>query len=122
LKHYEPWFDDERLRFLDQRQQAKMQWLQDPKQSNLVNLNNVRHEASKHFRNKKEEYLKAKVDDCKVTVRPKNIRELCRGINDFMKGYQPGTDIVKSKEVVTNCHYFGKVEEPFLSAIECTWG
>jgi hypothetical protein len=40
-----------------------MQWLQDPKQSIIVNLNNVRCEASKHFRNKKKEYLKAKFDD-----------------------------------------------------------
>jgi len=27
-----------------------MQWLQDPNQSNADNLNNVRHEASRHFR------------------------------------------------------------------------
>jgi hypothetical protein len=39
-----------------------MQWLQDPKQSNVVNLNNVRHETSKHFRNKNKEYLKGRVD------------------------------------------------------------
>jgi hypothetical protein len=83
LKHYKPWFDDERLCFLDQRQQAEMHWLKDPEQSNVVNLNNVRCEASKHFRNKKKEYLKAKVDDLKLTVRPKNIRELFRGISDF---------------------------------------
>jgi len=28
--------------FLDQRKQAKMQWLQDPNQSNVDNLNNVK--------------------------------------------------------------------------------
>jgi hypothetical protein len=28
--------------FLDQRKQVKMQWLQDPKQNNVHNLNNVR--------------------------------------------------------------------------------
>ena len=37
-----------------------MQWLQDPNQSNR---NNVICEASKHFRNKKKEYLKAKIDE-----------------------------------------------------------
>jgi len=42
------------LGFLDQRKQAKMQWLQDSKQNNVDDLNSVRHEASKHFRNKKE--------------------------------------------------------------------
>ena len=31
-----------------------MQWLQDPKQSSVVNLNIVRCKASKHFRNKKK--------------------------------------------------------------------
>ena len=41
------------LGFLDHSKQAKMQWLQDPNQSNVDYLNNVRHEASKHFRNKK---------------------------------------------------------------------
>jgi len=42
--------------------QAKMKWEQDPNQSNVDNLNNVRHEASRHFRNKKKEYLKSKIE------------------------------------------------------------
>jgi len=41
------------FRLLDQRKQAKMQWVQDPNQSNVNNLNNVRREASRQFRNKK---------------------------------------------------------------------
>jgi hypothetical protein len=52
---------EECLKFLDQRKQTKMQWLQDPHQSNVDNLNNVRCEASRHFRNKEREYLKAKI-------------------------------------------------------------
>ena len=31
-----------------------MQWLQDPNQSNVDNINNVRLETIRHFRNKKE--------------------------------------------------------------------
>jgi hypothetical protein len=31
--------------FLDQRKQAKMQWVQDPSQGNADNLNNVRSEG-----------------------------------------------------------------------------
>jgi len=46
-----------------QRKQAKMHWLQDPNQSNVENLNNVRHEANRHFSNKIKEYLKAKIDE-----------------------------------------------------------
>ena len=53
LKQHKPWFDEECLGFLNQRKQAKMQWLQDSSQSNVDNLNNVRHEARRHFRNKK---------------------------------------------------------------------
>ena len=52
LKQHKPWFDEECLGFLDQSKQAKMQWLHDPNQSNADNLNNVRHEASRHFRTK----------------------------------------------------------------------
>jgi len=37
-----------------------MQWLEDPNQSNLGNL---RRAASRNFRNKKKEYLKAKIDE-----------------------------------------------------------
>jgi hypothetical protein len=48
--------------FLDQRKHAKTQGLEDPNQNN-VDFNNVRREASRHFRNKKKEYLKAKIGE-----------------------------------------------------------
>jgi hypothetical protein len=63
MKQHKPWFDEECLRCLDQRQQTKMQWVQGPSQSNVDNLNNVRLEASRHVRNKKKEYLKAEIDE-----------------------------------------------------------
>jgi len=47
-----------------------MQLLQDPNQSNVDNLNNVRREASR-------------------------LRDLYRGISDFKNGYQPRTNTVK---------------------------
>jgi len=53
LKQNKPWFDTECLDFLDQKKQAKMQWIKDPSRSNVDNLNNVRCDASRHFRNKK---------------------------------------------------------------------
>ena len=53
FKQNKPWFDEECLGFLDQRKQAKMQWIQDPSQSNVDNLNNVRHDTSRHFRDKR---------------------------------------------------------------------
>ena len=51
-QHNKPWFDEECLRFLDERKEAKMQWVQDPSQSNVDNLKNVRREATRHFRKK----------------------------------------------------------------------
>jgi len=53
LNQNKPWFDEECLGFLEQRKWAKLQWIQDPRQSNVDILNNVRREVSRHFRNKK---------------------------------------------------------------------
>jgi hypothetical protein len=53
LKKHTSWFDEECLCSLDQRKQAKIQCLQDPNQSNVHNINNVKHEASTQCRNKK---------------------------------------------------------------------
>lgn len=38
--------------FEDRRKQDKLPWLQDPRQINGDNLNTVRHETSRQFRNK----------------------------------------------------------------------
>jgi hypothetical protein len=53
-----------------------MQWIQDPSQSDLDNLNNVRRDASRHFRNKKKAYLKAKIEELETNSNIKNIRDL----------------------------------------------
>ena len=83
-----------------------MQWAQDPSQSNVDNLNNVRHQASRHFRNKKKAYLKSKTEELETNSKIKNIRDLYRGINDFKKGYQPRTNIVKDEkgDLVADSH------------------
>ena len=90
--------DEECLCFLDQRKQAKTQWVQDPNQSNVDNLNFVKHESIRHFRNKEKEFLKDEIDEFETNSKIKNIRELCRGISDFMKCYQPRTNIVKDEK------------------------
>jgi hypothetical protein len=76
---------------------AKLQWLQDPSEINGENLNNVRSEASRHFRNKKMEYLKGKINGQATNSKNKNIRDLYRGINEFKRGYQPRNNSVKDK-------------------------
>jgi len=54
LKRHKPWFDEECLGFLDQRKQNKMNWIQDPSQSIVDNINNVRSESSRYLRKKEE--------------------------------------------------------------------
>ena len=106
LKQHKPWFDEECLGFLDQRKQALKQWIHDSRQSSVDNLNNVRREASRHFRGKKKkEYLKVKVGELETNSK-KNIRDLYRGISDFKEGYQPGTNIVKDEkgDLVADSH------------------
>jgi len=106
LKQNKPWFDEECLGFLDQRKRAKMQWIQDPSQSNVDILKNVRCEVSRHFRNKKKAYLRAKIEELETNSKIQNIRDLYRGINDFKKGYQPRCNIVKDEkcDLVADSH------------------
>jgi len=90
---------------LDQRKRAKIQWVQDPSQSNVDNLNKVRREVSRHFRNKKKAYVRAKIEELE-TNKIQNIRDLYRGISDFNKGYQPRCNIVKDEkgDLVADSH------------------
>jgi len=59
--------------------------LQNPSQTNGHNVKNVCHETIITFRNKKREYQK-KLMGLKY-----------RGINEFKKGYQPRTNLVKDE-------------------------
>jgi hypothetical protein len=81
LKKHKPWFNGGCSRLLDQRKEAKLQWLHDPNEINRDNLKNVRHEASRYFRNKKRDYLKDKINELAMNSKNKNIRNLYRVIN-----------------------------------------
>ena len=50
-----------------------MQWVQDPSQSNVDNLNSVRSEVSRHFRNKKKAYLRAKIEELETNSKIKKL-------------------------------------------------
>jgi hypothetical protein len=52
LKKQTLWFDERFSKLLDQRKQAKLQWLENTSEINGENLNNKAREASIHFRNK----------------------------------------------------------------------
>jgi hypothetical protein len=64
-----------------------MQWLHNPNQCNIDNMNNVKCKVYRHFRNNKKEYMNAKIYELETNSKNKNIRDLYRGINDFKKGY-----------------------------------
>jgi hypothetical protein len=83
---------------LHELKQAKMQWIQDPSRSNVDNQKNVRRDASRNFRNKKMAYLRVKIEELENNSKINNTRDLYRGINDFKKGYEPRTIIVKDEK------------------------
>jgi hypothetical protein len=97
LKKHKPWFDEGSSKLLDQRKEAKLQWLQDPSETNGDNLDNVRRETSRHFRNKKREYLKDKINELATNSKSQNIRDLYRVIIGFKRGYQPRNNLLKMK-------------------------
>jgi hypothetical protein len=81
LEKNKPWFHDKCSKLLDQRKQANLHWLHYPNEINGDNLNNVRREASRYFRNKKRECLKDKNNELVTNSKNKNIRDLYKGIN-----------------------------------------
>jgi hypothetical protein len=81
FKKHKPRFDEGCSKLLDQRKEAKLQWLQDPSEINGDNLNNAGHEASRHFWNKKGERLKDKINERATDSKNRNIRDLYRGLN-----------------------------------------
>jgi hypothetical protein len=86
------------FKLVDQRKQARLQWLQYPSEVNEDNLRKVRWEASRHIRNKKTEYLEDKINEFESNSKNKNITDQFRSINEFKKGYQPIINLVKNVE------------------------
>jgi hypothetical protein len=72
--------------------------LLDPSEAYEGNLSDIRRETSRHFRNKKREYLKDKINELESNSNNKKTRDLYRGINEFKKVYQPRTHLVKMRE------------------------
>jgi hypothetical protein len=71
--------------------------LQNPSHINGDNLQNLRRETSRTFRNKKRECLKGKINELETNNIKKNIRDLYRDINEFKKGYHPTISIIKDE-------------------------
>jgi hypothetical protein len=91
-KSYKSFFNEECLKLVDRRKQAKLQWLQNPGVANEDNLRNERREGTK-----KKEYLKDKITETELNSKNRNIRCLYTGTTEFKKGYQRKTDLVKDE-------------------------
>jgi hypothetical protein len=72
---------------IDQRKQAKLQWLKNPIQINKIDLQNLRRETIGIFRKKEREYLKGKINEL-VTNNKNKKSETYRGMDEFKRGYQ----------------------------------
>jgi hypothetical protein len=83
-----------------------LQWLQDPCEINGDNLNNIRREASRHFRNKRRQYLKDEINELAMNSKNKDIIDPYRGINGFKRGYRYRSNLVTDKNgvLLANSH------------------
>jgi hypothetical protein len=106
LKKRKPWFDEGCSELLDQKKQAKSQWLRDPSEVNGDNLRNVRREASRYFRNKKRECLKDKINELATNCKNKGNGDLYRRIIGFKRGYKPRNNLVKveNRDLLADSH------------------
>jgi hypothetical protein len=118
MKH-KPWFIKGSSKLFDLWKQGKLQWLQDTRKINGVNLNNERHEDSRNFRNKKKEYLKENINELGTNRKNKNIRDLYGGINEFKRVYQPRSNLVEYEKGCTVPQHFKWVKEILLLVTEC---
>jgi hypothetical protein len=98
-------FDEGCSKLLDQRTQAKLHWLQDPSEINGDNLNNVRREANRYFRNKKKEYLKGKINELAAADNIETIKKNTESLVDASKEVCLEINLEKTKYRVRQARY-----------------
>jgi hypothetical protein len=64
------------LNIIRSKEKSQISVVTGPKRNKWGNLNNTRREASRHFRNKKREHLKDKINEFATNSKNKNIRDL----------------------------------------------
>jgi hypothetical protein len=96
-KQNKPWFYENCSKLLDQRKQAKLQWLEKPGLSNRDNVNNV-NRVTRRICGTKRGNTERKINELETNSKNKNIRDLYRGINEFKKCYQHRTNSLIVKE------------------------
>jgi hypothetical protein len=58
---------------------------------------------------KNREYLKDKMNELATDSKNKNIRDLCKGINEFKRGYQPRNNLAKDNILNRWKNYFSQL-------------
>ena len=119
--------DAERSKHLDLRKQAKLQWSPKLSQTNDDNIKKqVRCQNCRHSRNKKRGYLKYKIKELQANKRSKIITDLYRGINEFKKGYQSRTNLVKNENgdlIASSPNIFNTCKNNFCHLLKIhIWG
>jgi len=102
-----------------------MRRVRSPSQISVDNLNNVRRAVSRHFRNKKKAYLRARIEELESSSTISNFKDLYRSISDFKKGYQPVTDIMEDdkSDLVADCHsILTRWRNYFSQMLNVCWG
>ena len=66
-----------------------MQWIQDPSQSNVDNLNSVRCEVRRHFRKKKKAYLRSKIEELETNSKIKTLGTCIGASMTLRRGTSP---------------------------------
>jgi alpha/beta superfamily hydrolase len=61
------------FKIIRSKEASHIEWLQDPRQLNVDNLSSIKHEASRHFWNKKMENVKDKINELAMNIKNKNI-------------------------------------------------
>jgi hypothetical protein len=76
-----------------------------------------------HFRNKKIEYLKDRINELATNRKNYNFRDLYRGITVFKRDYQSRSNLMKDEDVdlLADSNYILNRWKNYFSAIECAY-
>jgi hypothetical protein len=87
----------------NQGKQTKLQYLQNPSQINVDNLNNIRDEVGIYFNGKdKKEYPKDKINDLATYNNNRNVKDLNGEINKSKKGYHSKINLTNARTDLRN--------------------
>jgi len=92
-----PWFDEECVKIVKVRNEARIAWLTQNMAETRNKFLNIRQAAHNLFKNKKRQYLKRKIEEIEENCQSGNVRGMYMGINNFRKGFQARTEMVKDE-------------------------